>query len=110
MSNYPEGVTGNEWQIAGASGHGSDTQEVQCGNEGCDAFERLEEVEGKTTLWEDEGLFEWVCLTCGTPASSDYTPQRQPTPPPERQVFLGWEKMGGIGNSIPHSLYNNKPL
>lgn len=65
MSNYPEGVTGNEWQIAGPSAEFTETLEVQCGNDDCEAFERLVEVEGETRAYgAEERVFEWTCPEC----------------------------------------------
>jgi len=72
-TNYPEGVTGNEWQIAGASAEFDETREVQCGNDDCAKFEELVEV-GVYTRAYDDGVrvFEWTCPTCGKRDEDEY--------------------------------------
>ena len=72
FTNYPEGVTGNEWQIAGASAEFAESREVECGNDECEAFERLVEVEGETRAYGDERVFEWTCPTCGKRDEEEY--------------------------------------
>lgn len=72
MSNYPEGVTGNEYDIAGPSADFSETREVQCGRDECDAFETLVEVEGDTRVYGDTFYFSWTCPTCSTPGEDEY--------------------------------------
>ncbi len=54
MSNLPEGVTGNEWQIAGADEDEIDGECGDCGFEG--------EVEAYCTDFED---WYWTCPACG---------------------------------------------
>lgn len=61
---YPAGVTGNEYQIAGA--HEFDTVRPEtCYNEECEMFE-VEDVEAEVEveLHHDTEYYEWTCPTC----------------------------------------------
>ena len=64
MSNYPPGVTGNEWQIAGPDAERDETRDVkECGNAECE-FEGGT-VEGVVTFYGFEAWFDWECPECG---------------------------------------------
>jgi hypothetical protein len=65
-SNYPAGVTGNEYQIAGAQHEWSDVRAEACYNEECKMFE-VEDVEAdvEIELSHDTEYYEWKCPTCG---------------------------------------------
>lgn len=71
-TNYPEGVTGNEWQIAGASAEFDETREVQCDNEDCASFEELVEVAGETQAYDFFRVFDWRCPTCDKSQQDEY--------------------------------------
>ena len=60
---YPEGVTGNEYQIAGADKEWSDTRAVYCNNEDCADFEVWKDL---PTDLESYGSDEWGTFTCPT--------------------------------------------
>jgi hypothetical protein len=63
-SNYPAGVTGFEYQIAG--GHEFDTvRPDSCGNEECKMFE-VEDVEAEVEVELAHGTeyYSWTCPTC----------------------------------------------
>lgn len=63
---YPEGVTGNEYQIAGGTEF-SDVRAEACYNEDCKMFE-VEDVEAEVVieLYRDTEWYEWKCPTCGS--------------------------------------------
>jgi hypothetical protein len=62
---YPEGVTGNEYQIAGGSQFDGVRAE-SCYNEECKMFE-VEDVEAEVEIeyYNDTEWYEWKCPTCG---------------------------------------------
>jgi hypothetical protein len=63
LSNYPPGVSGSEWQIAGAN-ESDGVQELDCGNDTCDACYEVptsEEYSHGIVTW----VAEWVCDKCG---------------------------------------------
>jgi len=66
MSNYPEGVTGMEFEIAGPDGVRDETHEVYCSNENCRTFESDKEVTGESTFYDYTVSFSWICSTCKT--------------------------------------------
>ena len=72
MSYYPEGVTGNEWQIAGPSAEFTESREVECGNDDCEDFESLVEVEGETRAYGEERVFDWTCPKCNHEWEQEY--------------------------------------
>jgi hypothetical protein len=62
---YPEGVTGNEYQIAGADREWDDERTVYCHNEECSEFEVEKDL---MVGLESYGSKEWgtyECPTCG---------------------------------------------
>jgi hypothetical protein len=62
-SNYPPGVSGSEWQIAGAD-ESDGVQELDCGNDECAAsyeVPTIEEYSHGDVTW----TAEWVCNQCG---------------------------------------------
>ena len=63
--NYPEGVTGNEYAIAGADREWDDERVVYCGNEDCADFEVEKDL---MVSLQSYGSSEWgtfECPTCG---------------------------------------------
>lgn len=79
--NYPPGVTGGEYQIAGADAEISTTDEVVCDNGGSYTYSngvtedwdcQFEgEVEGTLFVYRDESWFVWVCPQCGAEHEKD---------------------------------------
>lgn len=63
--NYPEGVTGNEYEIAGPDAEYTDTREDYCRNEECSFFETVREVEIDVSEFAGRVWGEWKCATCG---------------------------------------------
>jgi hypothetical protein len=61
---YPEGVTGNEYHLAGPQREWEDTREVYCRNEDCDLFEIDTEVAGESESYDTQGWFTWSCEKC----------------------------------------------
>lgn len=70
MSNYPEGVTGNEHQIVG----GIDRTDMIVG--ACSNCEFHDDVEAEVTYFEDDGLdwAEWVCPQCSHKNTYEHYP------------------------------------
>jgi len=69
-SNYPPGVTGNEYQIAGADHEFSDEREVSCDNEECSEYENYFEAGVDVEMVGDTEYWTWNCPSCGS--SRDY--------------------------------------
>ena len=65
MSNYPPGVTGNEYEIAGPDAEWTDIKEVYCNNDECADFEKELEVEMDLRSYRGEWWGDWKCDTCG---------------------------------------------
>lgn len=64
MSNYPAGVTGNEWQIVGLDERpGPAWDEFECPNEECQTVT----VEAETVEFATDGMITTVvtCPACG---------------------------------------------
>jgi hypothetical protein len=64
MGNYPEGVTGLEYEIAGPTGERTGEHEDYCRNEDCALFEEYKDQEGTETWYGSDGLFRWKCERC----------------------------------------------
>lgn len=62
---YPDGVTGNEWQIAGADEF-EDERTVACQNDECEMFEEEQDVQVEISASRYSESFEFTCETCGT--------------------------------------------
>lgn len=64
---YPEGVTGNEYQIAGAQAEYSTERGETCYNEECSSFD-VEDVEAEVEieLYNGTEYYSWTCPTCST--------------------------------------------
>ena len=64
LSNYPPGVTGNEYEIAGPDREWEDPAHSDC-RVGCG-------VEGQEAHWETyQGQTWWVCPSCNTSNTVD---------------------------------------
>lgn len=61
--NYPDGVTGNEFQIAGADREWADERNVYCHNEECADFEVDKDLMVDLACY---GSSEWGTFTCPT--------------------------------------------
>lgn len=73
MSNYPAGVTGNEYEIAGPDAEWSETREVSCSNDECTAYEKEIEVEADISSYRGEAWFSWECPTCKMNNDEEFT-------------------------------------
>jgi hypothetical protein len=73
MSNYPPGVTGNEFAIAGWDSETDETRDVQeCTNDECSAdWEGAITVEGVLTRYYRDVIFFWTCPVCGKDNQDD---------------------------------------
>ena len=60
---YPPGVTGNEYEIAGADREWDDTRAVYCGNEDCADFEVEKDLMVSLASY---GSSEWGTYECPT--------------------------------------------
>ena len=65
MSNYPEGVTGLEYEIAGPDMEYTGERLVQCYNDECSMFEEDQDVEIDLAAYRGEEWGDWTCPTCG---------------------------------------------
>lgn len=64
-SNYPDGVTGNEYQIAGPDHVYTETRNVYCKVEGCKMFEINQDVEMDLECYRGTEWGAWTCSSCG---------------------------------------------
>jgi hypothetical protein len=71
--NYPTGVTGNEYQIAGAENNYSGERRVQCWNHDCSRFEKDQDVTMDLAVYRSEEFGHWDCDTCKR--TNEYTGQ-----------------------------------
>lgn len=61
---YPDGVSGNEWQIAGGS-EWDDEREVYCGNEDCEMFDQAQNLDCGIVADKYTEFLTYTCPTCG---------------------------------------------
>lgn len=66
--NYPPGVTGNEYEIAGPDREWSDEREVYCKNEECSEYEKEREEEVDIQSYRHTSWWSWTCPTCNQEA------------------------------------------
>jgi hypothetical protein len=66
LSNYPAGVTGREYEIAGPDSEWEETKEFACGNDECENFEVEVEVECEVESFRGTWRAFWTCPTCNT--------------------------------------------
>lgn len=80
-SNYPPGVTGNEWQIAGPEWE--DDIDVACD---CGFF-------GTVDAWGAMSVTYWECPTCHTQHAVpvEHDPDDFDPPEPDDQPPMNWE-------------------
>ena len=69
--NYPPGVSGNEYEIAGPDAEYTAERTVQCWNDECSLFELDQDVSIDLSAYRGEEWGDWVCATCGK--TRDYT-------------------------------------
>lgn len=70
---YPAGVTGNEFEIAGADREWRDERDVYCNNEECESFEEVVTVEIDLESYRDNEWGTWECPTCGEASEYEST-------------------------------------
>lgn len=63
--NYPDGVTGNEFAIAGADREWSDEREVYCDNDDCLACGDEVTVMLELSSYNSTEWATWTCSKCG---------------------------------------------
>lgn len=73
-SNYPPGVSGNEYQISGPEDEYTDDREVSCGNDECSEYDKTLEVEVDIELYRGTETFKWQCPNCKS--ESEFTISR----------------------------------
>jgi hypothetical protein len=71
MSNYPPGVTGREYEIAGADAEWTETKTVHCQMEDCPRFEEEVEVELDLQSYRGEWWGTYTCPTCDKDSDFD---------------------------------------
>ncbi len=64
MSNYPPGVTGNEYEIAGPDAEFTDERSVHCQNEKCVEYDIEKEEEVDIQAYRHTSWWTWTCPTC----------------------------------------------
>lgn len=62
---YPDGVTGNEFAIAGADREWDDEREVTCSNSECDIEGEPQTVEMLLQSYGSTEWADWECPKCG---------------------------------------------
>lgn len=65
MSNYPEGVTGREPQIAGPSHEYWVEYDLACGFDGCPLLDQEQSVQLDVEVYGEVEYGEWECGACG---------------------------------------------
>lgn len=70
LSNYPSGVTGREYEIAGADSEWTELKSVCCYNDECADYEKEVEVVLEIESYGDEWTGSWTCGTCKTDRTS----------------------------------------
>jgi hypothetical protein len=71
MSNYPPGVSGTEYEIAGPDAEYTAERTVKCWSDDCPLFEQEQDVEINLAAYRGEEWGEWACTACGK--TRDYT-------------------------------------
>jgi hypothetical protein len=66
MSNYPAGVTGNEYQIAGADAEYTGERIVRCGNDECVKFDIELDEQVDIESYRTEEWWSWTCPECNS--------------------------------------------
>ena len=61
---YPDGVTGNEYAIAGSDREWSDERTVYCQNYNCDIYDEEQEAVVELSSYKNEEWGTWVCSSC----------------------------------------------
>jgi hypothetical protein len=64
MSNYPPGVTGYEYEIAGAEAYYRGNRSVYCTDDDCPAFEILVDVDIDLESYDGNEWGTWECSVC----------------------------------------------
>jgi hypothetical protein len=78
---YPDGVSGNEYQIAGADREYTDTRTLYCSNEDCADFEVEKDIKLDLQSYGSNEWGSWDCPTCGkTNEYEDEIPYEQEDP------------------------------
>lgn len=62
---YPDGVTGNEYAIAGPDREYTEKRDVYCDNEECAMFEQEVTADVDLSSYHTSEWGEWNCSTCG---------------------------------------------
>lgn len=63
---YPDGVTGNEFAIAGAEREYEDERVVYCQNEDCAEFDEAQDALVDLSSYGADEWGVWTCPTCQT--------------------------------------------
>ncbi len=72
---YPEGVTGNEYEIAGATHEDTAERNVYCNNEDCTEFENETWADVNLESYGTREWGTWKCRHCGE--MQDYEAERE---------------------------------
>ena len=77
---YPEGVTGNEFAIAGADKEWEDTRVVHCANEDCAKYDEAQDAMVSLASYGSDEWGTFDCLTCGTQGEYEGTVEYDESP------------------------------
>jgi hypothetical protein len=67
---YPDGVSGNEWQIAGGSEYDAE-RVVYCENEDCELFDEAQDLDCAISANKYTEFLIFTCPTCGTQGEAE---------------------------------------
>jgi hypothetical protein len=88
MNNYPPGVTGNEYQIAGPSREWEVKMDVECLNDECEKFDVLQEVDVEGEHYGGTDYFRWSCPVC----AHEHEFEREPEGPDPDAAYDEWRE------------------
>ena len=77
---YPDGVSGNEYAIAGADKEWDDERTVYCGNEDCADFEVEKDLMVSLASYGSDEWGTFDCPTCGTQGEYEGTIEYDESP------------------------------
>jgi hypothetical protein len=70
---YPDGVSGNEYEIAGPEREWDEDRDEVCTNEDCASFDQEAVVSVTVTTHGSQGWTQWSCPTCGSSTETEFS-------------------------------------
>jgi hypothetical protein len=87
MSNYPPGVTGNEYAIAGPDSDWEEKMDVKCENDECEKVDEPQEVVVSGESYAGTNYYTWDCPLCSH--AHDFEREEEgPDPDDARDAWL----------------------